>query len=102
MIRSIRPMRSGAPFELLHPAGEVADDGVEADPPETRRRLDLAPRLGDQHDRPPRVQDRPAPSGEGAAEPDVDRAADVRALELGRFARVEQLRPVCNGLEQLC
>ena len=90
----------GSRVQRLHPAVQVAGDGVEADPPEPGGRLDLAPGLGDQHDRLARGRaacrtrwrsDPPRPT--------LTRPAEVRALELRRLAGVEQLRPVGDQLE---
>ena len=74
------------------PVREIADDVIEADAAEPRRRLVLVSGVGDDHDRVLAAQHRAGPGRVLPAEPDVDAAGQVRGGELRRIARVEDLR----------
>ena len=75
VILSIRSTRSGRGSSGEHASVEVSGDDVEADASEPERRLLLASRLRDDHDRRLLVEERPGPGRIAAAEADVDAAA---------------------------
>ena len=64
--RSVDAVRSGARLEAAHALREVADDVIEADAAEPRRRLVLVSRVGDDDDRVLAVEDRARPTSRTA------------------------------------
>ena len=73
---------------------QVTDDVVEADAAEAHARLRLGAARADDDDRLRVVEDGAGPGGVLSAESDVQAAAQVGGGEVGRVARVEQLRAV--------
>src|SRR6476661_4508888 len=75
----------------MNAAIEVTDNDIEADAAKPHRRLRLARRFRDDHDRTPAIENCAGPGRKVAAKPDVDAVPHVRLSKLRGLARIEHL-----------